>query len=83
MPAMEHSQKQKQEAANLIRNKWHLPKDAEIEFHELEAGKPCKHYFVRASSREVQCRECGWGLIIDPEEKIVNGHLYSNKRKIA
>ena len=74
--------KRKKEAAELVRRKWRLPKDAEVEFHEVEASKPCKHYFVRVSGRTIECRKCRWGLIIDPKERIIDGHLYLDNKKV-
>lgn len=77
MPGSEH---QKEEA--IIKRKWDLPREAEVEFHEMDRDKPCKHYFVRKTGQWIECKKCHWGLQLSAYDELVNGHLYSNGRKI-
>jgi len=65
-----------------VRRKWHLPKDAEVEFHEVEKSKPCKHYFIQRTAQWIECK-CGWGLQMSVGDTLTNGHLYSNGKKVV
>lgn len=69
-------------AEEQVRRRWDLPKDADVEFHEVEKSKPCKHYFVQVTGQWIECKKCHWGLQVSVNDKIVNGHLYSNGRKV-
>jgi len=76
------SSQRKNQAVELVRRKWHLPKEAEVEFHELENKKPCKHKFFYRTSQWIECENCHWGLQVGIKDTVVDGHLYSDGRKI-
>ncbi len=40
------------------------------------------HYFVRKAGKEAQCIHCGWGFHLDTGDRIVDGHLYNNKKEL-
>ncbi len=48
----------------------------------VEEGRD-KHYFVRTSGRQAQCKHCDWGFELDPGDKIENGHLYDKKGQLV
>lgn len=41
------------------------------------------HYFVRKSGHEAQCTHCEWGFVLDPGDKIQDGHLYDRLGKLV
>jgi len=41
-----------------------------------------EHYFIRKSSREVQCETCHWGLFIDSEIALKDGKLYKGRKRV-
>lgn len=45
-------------------------------------NKDCRHYFILMKAREAQCKSCGWGIYLGPEDRIEVGSLYSFDKKI-
>jgi hypothetical protein len=41
------------------------------------------HYFVRIKGHEAQCTHCDWGFVLDPGDKILDGHLYDRSGKLV
>jgi hypothetical protein len=41
------------------------------------------HYFERVRGHEAYCTGCGWGFVLDPGDKIIDGHLYDRKGKLV
>jgi len=57
--------------------------DAAKELHDMDGRKSVTehtHYFTE-KGREATCN-CGWGLFLDPQDKIKEGHLYRNGKFI-
>ncbi len=79
---MEVRSERKKQAAQLVKERWHLPKDAEVEFHELKSNKPCEPDFLIVSGQWIECKHCHWGLQVGIDDELVDGHLYSNGRKV-
>ena len=42
-----------------------------------------KHYFVRMTGRQAQCKNCEWGFELDPGDRIEDGHLYTRDGKLV
>lgn len=49
---------------------------------EAEESRP-KHYFIRSAGHEAKCTHCDWGFVLDPGDKIVDGHLYDKSGKLV
>ena len=65
-----------------VREKWHLSDDAEVDFCEVITGSSCKHEFVHKTTQWAECINCHWGIQVGINDKIVDGHLYSNGLKV-
>jgi hypothetical protein len=42
-----------------------------------------KHYFIRTSGRQAQCRLCDWGFELDPGDYLIDGHLFNKSGKFV
>lgn len=52
------------------------PEIKEVLVHQPHIpAKGCDHYFVRETSEEVKCRNCGMGLFVNPTDRIDEGKL--------
>lgn len=41
------------------------------------------HYFIRKSGHEAVCSHCDWGFVLDPGDKIIDGHLFDRTGKLV
>ena len=72
----------RRQAEEAVRRKWHLPKEAEVEFHEVKS-KPCKHYFIQKTAQWIECKKCHWGLQMSVGDTLNDGHLYFQRKKVV
>lgn len=55
---------------------------ADTEHIDIKDDPECKHYMVRKSGTEVECNKCLIGFFIGPRDRVKNGHLYLNGKKV-
>ena len=55
---------------------------ADTQLIDIKDVSECKHYMVRMSGTEVECRECHLGFFVGPRDRVKNGHLYLNGKKV-
>ena len=58
--------------------------DANKELHNMDEKKAVTdhaHYFTMVKGTEVQC-SCGWGLYIDVEDSVREGHIFRHDKLI-
>ena len=59
--------------------------DAVKETHNMDERRSLtdhEHKFTLRTGNNIQC-VCGWGLFLDSEDKLKDGHLYRNGKKIV
>lgn len=58
--------------------------DAGKEVHDMDKRKSVtdhEHKFQLTTGHQVQCN-CGWGLYIDINDEVKDGHIFRNAKKI-
>ena len=49
---------------------------AEKEQHPSKKRVACKHFFIRLTSVEVECKTCHVGFYLNPTWELKEGHIY-------
>lgn len=55
---------------------------ADTKVIKVDEFKPCKHYFVRASGREIFCRKCNIGFYADQNTEVKEGKIFYREKKV-
>ena len=49
----------------------------------ISDSRTCNHDFKHISGVQIKCTNCEWILVIGFGDKVIDGHLYHNDRKIV
>lgn len=55
---------------------------ADTHLTEMRDEPKCKHYIVRLSGKEVECKKCHMGFFVGPRDRVRSGHLYRGKLRV-
>lgn len=58
-------------------------KEADIQTYHLPPDKKCDHYFIRRNGREIKCRYCPTGYLLDPLLRLEKGKIYFEKQIVV
>lgn len=53
------------------------------ETHPEPRDRECRHNFIHRTAQEVECLNCGIGFFLSPGWRVREGHIYSDKDKLA